>query len=143
MRAGRFCLVLLLALTIGIAHADIAVIVHPTNPIAQLQEKDVQKIFLGRLRMFPGTDLEVQALDLPEDHPVFIAFYARTAQMSPAKLRRYRAYYLFSGKGMLPETADSEEAMLKRVASLPTAIGYVDTRQLNSNVKILFTLPSP
>src|SRR5690606_6733146 len=105
-----------------------------------LSEKDVQKIFLGRLRMFPDSDLETQTLDLPDNSELYSRFYARIAQMTPAKVRRYRAFYLFSGKGKVPYQAQNQQDAINKVATEKNAIGYVDATSDLTGVKVLLIL---
>lgn len=122
------------------ARADLAIIAHPDNPLASLSEKDVQKIFLGRLRMFPDSDLETQTLDLPDNSELYSRFYARIAQMTPAKVRRYRAFYLFSGKGKVPYQAQNQQDAINKVTTEKNAIGYVDATSDLTGVKVLLIL---
>ncbi len=126
----------------GTAHADIAIIVHPDNPLSSLQESDLKKIFLGRMPLFPQTRQEIHPFDLPEDHPVFVRFYQQVLQQDGAKLKRYRAYYLFSGRGRLPTSARSTDDMISQIAQDPAAIGYIDASQSSRSIKVLLTLPA-
>ena len=141
MRAPCSIVILLLAtLFTTPAVADIAIIAHPANPQSSLSEKEVQKIFLGRLRMFPDSNTETVTLDLPEESTLYSEFYEQIAKMNAAKVKRYRAYYLFSGKGRIPEQVDNQQAVIKKVMENPAAIGYVDTSEDLSQVKILLLL---
>lgn len=126
----------------GSAHADLAVIVHPQNPLSTLNESELKKIFLGRMPLFPQTRQEIHPFDLPEDHPAFIQFYQQVLQQDGAKLKRYRAYYLFSGRGRLPATTTGTDDMLSKIAQDPAAVGYVDATRLDSRVKALLILPT-
>lgn len=139
LRRGALITTLLLLLSPP-ATADIAIITHPDNPVANLNQKEVQKIFLGRLRMYPESELETQAVDLPAEDPLFLRFYDTIAQMNAAKIKRYRAYYLFSGKGRLPLVEPDEKHVMTRVASDPSAIGYVDASLVTDQVRVVFVL---
>ena len=133
-------LLLLLALASGSVRADIAVIVHPQNPLTHLSEDDLKKIFLGRLPLFPQTGQEIHPLDLPEEHATYADFYRRVLQLDGTKLKRYRAYYLFSGRGRLPAGANSVIEMIRKVSEDTAAIGYVDASLVTEQVKVLFLL---
>lgn len=122
------------------AAADLAIVVHPDNPISNLSDKDVQKIFLGRLRMFPGTSIETQTIDLPDDSALYSRFYARIAQMTPAKVRRYRAFYLFSGKGKVPQHANDQTEVISKIHSDTRAIGYIDASADPAGMKVILIL---
>lgn len=133
-------LLALLQLWSGSARADIAIIVHPQNPLTNLTEEDLKKIFLGRLPLFPQTGQEIHPLDLPEEHTTFADFYRRVLQLDGTKLKRYRAYYLFSGRGRLPDGASSVGEMIHKVSEDTAAIGYVDASLVTDQVKVLFVL---
>lgn len=124
----------------GAANADIAVIVHAQNPLAALDENDVRRIYMGRTRMFPGSTQGIETLDHPENAERFITFYKALMQVTPAKLKRQRASYLFSGKGRLPLVKEDDTAVKTYVASTPAAIGYVDADQVDDTVRVVATV---
>ena len=124
------------------AQADIAVITSLDSPVSTLTPREVEKIFLGRLRMFPNSDQETLAIDLPDNDPLFVAFYKTIANLDPSKLKRYRAYYLFSGKGRLPISVDNESALIQRVRQNPSAIGYIDSAAVTDEVKVVLIIPT-
>lgn len=94
--------------------AEIAIIVNPSNPLDTLSTHEVKKIFLGRARLFPGTDQAIAVLDQSRDNDIYKVFYTDVVGFGLNKLKRYRAAYLFSGKGKLPETVTNHEATKKR-----------------------------
>ncbi|MGB3621341.1 hypothetical protein FT643_06940 [Ketobacter sp. MCCC 1A13808] len=120
--------------------ADIAVIVNKDNSVPALTEQQLKRIFLGRMPLYPETHREILTIDLPHDHPAFIAFYNTVVKLKDDKLRRYRAYYLFSGRGKLPVTVKSSADAIKRVADEPAAIGYVRLDAVTKDVKVLMVL---
>ena len=46
---------LLLMVMLNIAHADVVVVVSKDNPVSELTQQQVERIFLGKLMQFPGT----------------------------------------------------------------------------------------
>lgn len=128
---------LMLSLLPRLTSADIAVIVHPQNPTATLTENDVRRIFMGRLRLFPDTNIGIDAIDVSDASQVFLEFYAAVARISPEKLKRQRASYLFSGNGRLPQVLVSETAVHKHVANSLTAIGYISAQNVDESVKVI------
>lgn len=123
------------------AWADLAIIVHPDNPQQSINKHELRLIFLGRMPLFPASGEEIIAFDLPESNSGYETFYRNVVELEGTRLKRYRAYYLFSGRGKLPRPTDSDEAMLQHVADNPRAIGYVDSQLANEQVKVLLTLP--
>lgn len=120
--------------------AELVIIVHPDNPIQALTEREVKKIFMGRIRMFPETALETQVVDLPEDSPQFKVLYLELINISATKLRRYRASYLFSGKGSVPLELPNMEVIKQYVNDTPSAIGYIDLEAVDKRVKPVYLL---
>ncbi len=122
--------------------AEVAVIVHPKNPVQSLTHKQVQRLFLGRSLMFPKTETKVYSIDQNEESPVFSHFYENVIQMNINKLKKYRAYYLFSGKGRLPLPLESSNEVIERVANNQNAISYVNINEVSgADVKVVFTMP--
>lgn len=131
---------LLLLSGTSLASADIYIITNKDNPVTTLTLKEVRKVFLGRLHLFPGTEHEPVAIDLPPSNDVYRAFYEKMVGISMPKLKRYRAYYLFSGKGKIPAEAPNENAMIEVIKGSTYAIGYIkniDQEKLG-DVKILY-----
>ncbi|MCP5163175.1 MAG: hypothetical protein H6999_05775 [Hahellaceae bacterium] len=135
-----FFMLILMAGTGNRALADIAVIVNANNPLATLTQKDAGKIFMGKLRLFPGTNLEIHAFDLATDHSLRHTFYEKLVSMNASRLARYRASYLFGGKGRLPESVADESSLIYSVNTHINGIGYVSLRPLPDNVKVVFIL---
>lgn len=125
-----------------LTRADIAVVVHPSNHITQLTEQDLKKIFLGRMSLFPDSGRAIRAIDLPDEHPLFQAFYRQVVELEGVDLKRYRAYYLFSGRGRLPAVAASSQEVIHMISDDPAAIGYLDSDEVpKEGVRVILVLP--
>ena len=120
--------------------ADVSVVVHPSSNIESLTTKQVKKIFLGRLRMLPNTGREVVVVDQSADALSHKFIYSKLVRMTPANLRRYRAAYLFSGKGRLPVTVEGDDQVKSFVAGSESAIGYIDAASVDDSVKSVYLL---
>lgn len=123
-----------------VATADLAIVVNPQNPVADLSAKQVSKVFMGRLRMFPRTELETEVLDQGANEDEFKLFYRKLVRMSPSKLKRYRASYLFTGQGNLPLQLQDGQSVKSYVAGNATAIGYIDASLVDSSVKVIYSV---
>lgn len=141
-KAGSYIKLIALASFIFTAQiqAEVVVIVNPDNPIQSLSKKDVQRLFLGRMHKFPNSDMKVESLDGPEDGKDYDIFYSRIIKMSKSKLKRYRAYYLFSGKGRLPTQMKSSEKILTYISNTKNAIAYINKKYVEGveSVKIVY-----
>lgn len=120
------------------AQADMVVIVNPENPITSLSKKDVQRLFLGRMHQFPDTDMKVESIDNSESSEEYERFYATVINMNKSKLKRYRAYYLFSGKGRLPTQIENTQKILNYISTTKNAIAYMDESNINNKVKVVY-----
>lgn len=121
--------------------ADFVVIGHPSSPVASLAAEDIRALFNGSMRDFPETDLRATVLDQPSRADVFRQFYDNVFKVSPQKIKRRRAAYLFSGHGLLPETLPGDDEVKRRVASDLNTIGYIDAARVDGSVKILYRFP--
>jgi len=121
--------------------ADIAVVVHPDSPVSALQLDDVKRIFNGKLRQFPTTDVLLSAYDMPDESMLFSRFYLQLYNIDAQRMNRRRAAYLFSGQGAIPAVVADEAAMKEAVASGRMAIGYLDSSAVDDSVKVVMTLP--
>ncbi|MBA53643.1 MAG: hypothetical protein CMK89_04245 [Pseudomonadales bacterium] len=125
--------------------ADIVVVTNLENPVASLSTKEVRKVFLGRLHLYPGTEHEPLAIDQPQGSDAYREFYDVVIGISLPKLKRYRAYYLFSGKGKVPYMADSQQAVVDSIQRSTFAIGYLvqPDKELLSKVKVVYRQSTP
>lgn len=120
------------------AKAEIVIIVNPNNPVETLSERDVKRIFLGRLRQFPSTNHTMDVLDQAADSSIYEQFYTEFIGFGLRKLRRYRAAYLFSGKGRLPTEVSDHSAVKEKVLTNERAIGYIDATLVDDSVKVIY-----
>ena len=139
-RKAVLCIVLCFMSGAGIA--DVSVVVHPDSNIDVLTKKQIKKLFLGRLRMLPYTGKEALVVDQVADSLSHKVMYSKLVKMTPTNLKRYRAAYLFSGKGRLPVKADGDDQVKKLVAGSLSAIGYIDAEALDDSVKSVYLLSS-
>ncbi|WP_213941778.1 phosphate ABC transporter substrate-binding protein [Pseudomonas sp. dw_612] len=125
--------VLALLSMVGVAHAEVAVIVNPALSTAPTQS-DVANIFLGKDKSLKGVDQDNWS-------PTKEKFYTAVTSKSESQLKSYWSGLVFTGKGQpLPHVAD-DGAVVGQVSAQADAIGYVDKAAVNDKVKVLFTLP--
>ena len=134
-------LIAVLLLGCSAARADIAVIVHPDNPLSTISPQELKKIFLGRMPLFPNSSREIHPIDLPDEDAVFQAFYRQVVELDGLNLKRYRAYYLFSGRGRLPAVLQTSQDVLQRVSEDVGSIGYIDAQDVLPATRVILVLP--
>lgn len=123
-----------------VAQADILVIVNPDNPIKSLDQQQIQRLFLGRMNLFPGSNIKVSAIDQNNSSAAYHHFYKKVIEISQSKLKRYRAYHLFSGKGQLPKELKNTKDVVKYVSTSTHAIAYIDEQDLTDSVKVVYKI---
>lgn len=116
--------------------AGIVAITHPDNDI-NLTKKEVQRIFLGKLKTFPGKGLVIP-IDLPADSDIRLVFSEKLLNKDMRQVSAYWSRLIFTGKGLPPKQVESPEAVKKLVSRNPDAIGYIDISDLDDTVRVCF-----
>jgi len=131
----RFALVLLV-LPPGALSAEVVAVVSARSPITALDSGQVADIFLGKTSRFPDGSQAVP-IDQDEDSPARERFYAQFTGKSPAQVKAHWSKIIFTGRGQPPRQPGSAEAVRRAIADNPRAIGYLDTAQVDSSVRVL------
>lgn len=140
LRTLLFALLALLASTSVLA--DVVVVVGAGSGIKALKQDEVINIFLGRYRKLPSGVL-ARPYDLPAGDELRTAFYRKLVDKNPAEISAYWARLYFSGKTKPPEVSASVQELIKAVATVEGAIGYVERSQVDERVRIVLPLGNP
>ena len=122
------------------AQAELAIIAHPSNTLSGIDQSEVERIYLGRSRSFPGGGA-VKPMDQAPGNPMRDKFFASVLGMTEAQVTGYWSRRMFSGKGTPPDTLTDDLAVKARVANDPTGLGYVREDVVDSSVKVLLLIP--
>lgn len=122
-----------------ISIAEIVVVVNKANTIDALATDDVKRIFLGKLGAFPETGKPMQVLDQSSKSPVYKKFYEDIIGFKLRHLKRYRAAFMFSGRGAVPKVTGQDADVKSHIMANLNAIGYLDARYVDDAVKIVYT----
>ena len=137
----RFLAGTLITICLGLGSAtlwaDVAVIVNPNAGIDKLEEKDINRIFLGKIKSFPNGESAVP-VDQDAGQPARDSFNSKILQKDDAQLKSYWSRLIFTGKGTPPKENGGDEEVKKLVASNPNIIGYIDASKVDSSVKAVF-----
>lgn len=117
------------------AAAEVVVIVHPSNA-ASVSAKNVQRIFLGKAKKFPGGS-SVTPLNQEPSSPIRADFDTQIVGRSSTQVSAYWSKLVFTGKGTPPKELANDAAVIAAVAADPSAIGYVDSGSVTGDVKAL------
>ncbi|AQS35845.1 phosphate ABC transporter substrate-binding protein, PhoT family [Shewanella psychrophila] len=119
------------------ATAEVAVVVHPSNP-ASLSIQDISRIYLGKIKSFPGGSKAI-ALDQKQGSLERMAFVKHVLNKSESQLKSYWSKRLFSGQGQPPIAVDTNADVMELISANPNMIGFVDAQAVNNSVKVVAT----
>lgn len=123
------------AMFASVAQAEIAVVVHPSNA-ASLDASNVSRIFLGKMKSFPGGGQAVP-INQAEGAAATTEFNDKVLNKSGSQLKAYWSKLVFTGKGTPPKAVSGDAEVLKLVSSNPNVIGYVDAASVTPDVKVI------
>lgn len=115
--------------------ADVVVVVHPSNGAA-ITAKNVQRIFLGKEKKFPG-GAAVSAINQVSGSAARTDFDTNVLGRSSTQVSAYWSKLVFTGKGIPPKEVADDAAVIAAVAADATAIGYVDSAAVTGDVKAI------
>lgn len=115
--------------------ADLAVIVHPGNPVRGMTLSELGKIFKGKSAMWPtGRNITIVMRD--PSVPAMKALVEKVMGVSAEEARTILSDP--SRKSSVPVVfAQSDEEIVKFVGSNATAIGFVDVYNITGAVKVI------
>lgn len=129
-----FC-ILLLTLCARVAFADYVVIVNPNNA-SEFTDTDIRRIFLIKVKEFPNGQI-AHPIDRPEGFEIRTKFVRDYIGTSESQFKRYLVRLLFTGKAVLPKVLETDEEVVKAVATYPNTIGFVDSEAVDGRVRIV------
>lgn len=117
-------------------HADLAIIVNPNSPVAELSVDEVADLFLSKATR-TAEGFKVIPIDQSEGGAARREFYERVVKKSPAQLNSYWSRLIFTGKGRPPFAVTDDAEVLEFVATNPSMLGYVAVESVNDQVKVV------
>lgn len=134
---AALCLILFF-LAIGKIQASehYKVIVHPDVGQESVTANVLRAVFSMRMKTWSNGRL-IKVYVLPDDHELHQAFSKETLNVFPYQLRANWDRLVFSGTGQAPTTVSSNEEMLRRIASTPGSIGYLESSFISDDVHVL------
>lgn len=116
-------------------YAEISIIVHPQNRNA-IDEKYLQRIFLGKVETFPD-GMEAVPIAQAPNTPSAKYFNHSILKKDEEQLNSYWARIIFTGKGRPPKAVISDAKVLELVSQNPNLVGYVDSSAVTGAVKVI------
>lgn len=120
------------------AFAQVAVIANKSVPADSITKTELLDFYTGDIKKWLNAK-PVVVLDLKPKGEVRDTFYEFLGKSS-SRMKSIWLKKMLSGEGDPPEALQSEEEMLKKVASTPGAIGFVSKSKASKEVKTLFVI---
>lgn len=117
------------------AAAEVSVIVHKDN-MDSMDSDYVKRIFLGKLKGFPSREQAIP-LDLPDGNSTREVFLNTFLNKSQTQYSAFWSRVVFTGKGTPPKPVDNESDMIDLVSNNPNLIGFVDSKNVTSDVRVV------
>ncbi|PLY06916.1 MAG: hypothetical protein C0622_00455 [Desulfuromonas sp.] len=138
MRRLLFCIAipLLVGLPLFRVEAAMVVIVHPKNGTESMNQRQLVDLYMGRSMNFPNGEPAL-TLDQAANSQARADFYHLLVDKNLAQVNAYWARLLFTGRSTPPRPLDDSRAVLKAVSENPSAIGYLDSSEIDSSVKVV------
>ncbi|MFV1981993.1 MAG: phosphate ABC transporter substrate-binding protein [Thiohalomonadales bacterium] len=134
--------VMLIIVNIGFsssATADVVVIVNVANDVSSIDASKIKKIFLLKKKKF-STGKKIVPVEQTSGSSVRDIFNDKVLRKSSNQLRAYWAKIIFSGKGSPPKSVADDAAVKAFVSTTDSAIGYIDSANVDDSVKVIFTI---
>jgi hypothetical protein len=122
----------------GLASADLLVIVHPENTNT-IDAKFVKNLYLGKENQFANGD-DAEALMLDDNNELTELFLKEIVNQKPVQFKRLWSKALFTGKGTPPQELASSAEVLRLVMSNPAMVGYIDSEAYTNDVRAVLRI---
>jgi ABC-type phosphate transport system substrate-binding protein len=115
--------------------ADVVIIANQSVKAAEVSADDIRDVFLGeKSTLADGSRVTPVTLKSGAVHEAFLARYIKK---DDAAFRAVWRKQVFTGKGSMPRTMESEDALIAYVAATPGAIAYIAAGKAHGGAKTL------
>jgi len=120
-------------------YADTVVIVGSDSGLNEISAKEAKSIFLGKSKKLPDGKAATP-VEQPTESTNREAFNKKILKKNEQKLKAYWSKKVFSGKGKPPKQLNDDAAVKIFVNKTDGAIGYIDSKNIDSSVKTVLTI---
>lgn len=117
---------------------EVAVIAHPGVAQDTLSKSQLLDYYTGDIQLWPD-GARVTVKELKEKGPVREAFYQFLGKR-PSRMKSIWLRNMLSGEGEPPESVETEEELVAKVAATPGALGFVSRAQVTDRVRVLLAI---
>lgn len=129
-------LLLLSSLCLATAEAaQYAVVVHRESPVNALSAKDLQRMFLGKIKRWPDGTSVLLALNTTD--PAHDEFTRELLHRTPQQFSTLWRKNLYSGRGMLPYAAANVDELAGYFERHRNAVSYISTGEVPEPLKVI------
>lgn len=118
--------------------AQVAVVAHKSVPLDTVQDSELLNFYTGDISFWSDGE-PIIIFDLKPKGEVKDAFY-NFLGISSSRIKSIWMKRMLSGDADPPEFLESEEEMLKKVASTAGAIGFISQAKVTGEVKVLIVI---
>jgi ABC-type phosphate transport system substrate-binding protein len=138
MKVFKYYIIAILLFASMNAYAQVAVIANKSVSDASISSSKVESVYMLKDKTW-SDGKGVILFTLKSDNGTVEKFFSSFGKSSSDMKKLWMKAQL-TGEGMAPEALGSEDEVVNKVASTPGAIGYVDAKKVNGNVKVLLTI---
>jgi ABC-type phosphate transport system substrate-binding protein len=120
------------------AGAQVAIVANKSVPVDTIMKSELRDFYSKEIKEW-SDGRPVILLDLKSKSVTKDAFYAFLGK-SASRMKSVWLKKMLLGEGEPPESVDTEEKMLEKIASTAGAIGYISVAKISKDVKILIEI---
>jgi len=122
-----------MAITQTVCAGDILIIANCNVKANEISQRDARDVFLGESTSVGASKVNPVVLQNGAAQDAFLQLVGKNEAAFEGTWRKL----VFTGKGFMPHTCDSEDALIAYVRSTPGAIGYVSDGKSLAGVKVI------
>jgi len=119
------------------AVSELVVITTLETPLESVSAADLRKRWMGETNLI--RQVRVEVVDLNEENTFRFDFYGKFLGISNRQLKAHWAKQVFRGNGFPPRMLETDEMVMDWIAESPNRLGYIDSQNLDSGFKVLFS----
>lgn len=115
--------------------ADLYLIAHKNFSVDNVDASTLKDIYSGDTQFI--NDIRIIPLDQDINSENYSRFYGTAVDRPMAQIISHWSKLIFTGKGQAPISLSGDMSIINFVQNNPNAIGYIEPKFLNSNVKVI------
>ncbi len=130
---------LLSALLLKVNAEPIVLVVGKDVPVSQLTKSEVIDLFMGKYSAYPSGEKAI-IVELAHSSAIQKQFYQQLTGRTLSSINAYWARLKFSGHKREVIIKESQQTLIEFVKTNPYAIGYVYAKNVDENLKVVYSL---